>query len=179
MPISNVAKGLYSEALIEAHFGLSVSKLRSGQRIRYLQASTLLGPDRRHHRVWSRSETAKAWYASEIANCLQIPFLAACDGVRFYNEISGADSAWGSVEPIEYPVSNIMFYDRQFLTYRTSADDRERQIGRIIEGQDGRHLFVPDQEFPIPVEWTCRYEVDNVRVRLAFLELLAKVEKVA
>lgn len=167
----------FHEDVIETAFGLSVSKLRSAQRLRLVLSDASMNADRRTIRVWALSEVAKVFSANMVSYHLQIPFLAAVESVVTYQKMRGinlGDTVTFCDYFRAYPAPKTNLYDRSVLTATDDDPERQFSLGRLEPDQTGRMQFIEHSMAirPLPGEWTSCATIDFLKVRQAFRKIV-------
>jgi len=169
----------FDEANVEQHFGLSVSKLRSAQRIRFIQAIGTLNDDRRYVRTWGITEIAKAWMANELAYHLQIPFLVACEIIQSYEglrQVDAGDSIVFDDYLQDHPHPRLFLYERKYVFFTDEAEQDVVSLGLLDVGADGRMMFLPTRgSTPDEVHSASRTEVRPLVLRQRFKAIIDTV----
>jgi hypothetical protein len=177
MPETLTNDGKYTEEFIERIFGVTVSKLRTAQRLQFVRSDVALNSERRIIRVWHIKDVAKVWLANQSSHYFSIPFLAAVGSIKTYESIAGLDvgELLADKSPDETSFPQAHLYDREVLTAGDTNTVGEFALGRLECDIQGRTQFVEDRKAVWPAErdWTSRTTIDLQMLRSRMLEIVS------
>lgn len=181
MTIRFLREGTLSEGFVQRRFEISPSKLRAAQRLRLIGATIQLSEDRRYTRFWDVTSVSKVWYADRIAHYAQIPFIATCEALLFYQQVRGIDIGeqlkLDEFERVRSPL--VYIYDRYILCYFDPSYREKQALGRLLVGTDGRMMFAPDLEVEPPRrgKWTSLLKINCDMIRMSLMQILEDIER--
>lgn len=177
-------EGLITEAAIEKFFGISVSKLRTAQRLGYISSDAARNEEKRFVRVWSMEQLGRAYLASSESYYFAIPFQVAVELIQHYESVKSEDLGDAMVARdwlTEHPKPVVYLTDRRYISW-TAEGYPEELLGTIQTGHDGRQMFMPaepDALVPDLNRVSARCAFFPERVREEFLDIWSRVEVTA
>lgn len=145
--VDSSATHYFSDSDVESHFSISVSKLRTAQRLRLVEAQ-IGDRNRRQTRHWSAHAVLRVWTAELISRHSGLPFNV---GVGIC--VTATPERWVPVERAafgnggEHEIPTIIIVDREIVVAE-EPDGSWIFVGTIKTADDNRMLFEPGDRQP-------------------------------